>query len=564
MLKRWLIKKPNPQLQVKLSNALNIHPVVAQLLINRNVTDAEEAQSFLNCTLSRLHDPFLLKDMDRAVERLRRAKQRGELVLIYGDYDLDGVTASALLRRLCGRLQIPAVNYIPHRLDEGYGLNENVVEYAQAQGVGLVVTVDCGINAFAPIDALQKNGIDVIVVDHHHPDENRLPAAFAVINPKRPDCSYPFKHLSAVGLVAKLVQAALGHLPEDELDLVALGTIADVVPLVGENRIFVKQGLPHLEQTKKHGLMALLETAKIKGKKMKPSFVGFILGPRINAAGRMDSAAASLELLLSEDNTAALILAQHLEARNQERQRLQSAMVEEAIALIEREINFKDHQIIVVHKEGWHKGVLGIVASRIVEKYYRPTVVISVDNGFATGSARSIEGFHLFEALTHCSPLFENFGGHKRAAGLRLRGEHIEQFRDTINAFARQVLTPEHLLPTLSLDGELDLAHVNMDLVQAMDQLEPYGEENPPPLFCSRGLKVKSPPVVLGKGTLKFWVTDGVNTVSAVGFGMAEYQDMVQLGQEVDLAYSLTIDDWNKKPTAQLRLKDIRLSDHLK
>lgn len=558
MTKRWIIQPQDLQLQKVISDALNIHPIIAQLLINRQITNVAQAKIFLSADMSFLNNPFLLTDMDRAVHRIQQAREASEKVLIYGDYDVDGVTSSALLRRLFNRLGIRTINYIPHRMEEGYGLNQEVAEFAKAQGIHLLITVDCGINAFLPIDALNSAGIDVIVIDHHEPDGAKLPNALAVINPKRADCLYPFKNLSAVGLVAKLMQAMVGNIPLEDLDLVALGTVADVVPLTGENRIFVKNGLPFIERTNKPGLQALLEVSKIAGKKMKPYYIGFILGPRLNAAGRMDSATVSLDLLLSENPADAYSLACSLESHNQSRQKMQSEVVEEALAMIEADEIIKSQGIIVVHKEGWHKGVLGIVASRIVDKYYRPTIVISVEDGIGTGSARSIEGFHLHEALSSCAVLLENFGGHKRAAGLRLKGGNISEFKQAINQFANQVFAQEAFVPSLGIDCEIPLNAIDLNFVELISSMEPHGEGNPPPVFCSRALMVKSQPAILGKDTIKFWVSDGTKTISAVGFGMGSFKDKVKLGAQVDLAYTVSIDDWNKAPTVQLMLKDIK------
>ncbi len=560
MAKRWIVKSYDPKLQQELSDALNIHPIVAQLLINRQITTVDQARRFLTTDMAMLYNPFLLTDMDRAVERIKVAQNNKEKVLIFGDYDVDGVTSSALLRRLLRRLDIEAVNYIPHRMDEGYGLNHGIVEFAKSLGIHLIITVDCGITAFEPIKAINQEGMDVIVIDHHEPEGDRIPEALAVIDPKRSDCLYPFKHLSAVGLVAKLAQAILGSVPEEDLDLIAIGTVADVVALQSENRIFVKRGLPLIEKTKKFGLQALLQIAKIAGKKIKPYYIGFILGPRLNAAGRMDSATVALDLLLSEDFVQAQALAQSLEDHNLTRQKMQNEVIQEALSIIE-EGDYKNQQIIVVCKEGWHKGVLGIVASRIVEKYYRPTVVISVENGMGTGSARSIEGFALHEAFANCAASLENFGGHKRAAGLRLRHENIEKFTQDINEFAKEVLKDQPLDPTLDIDCEIPFSNLDLPLVELIDSMEPHGEGNPTPVFCSRKLTVKSNPAVLGRDTLKFWVSDGVKSFSAVAFGQASMHKQVKLGCQIDLAFTLGIDDWNKAPTVQLLIKDIKLRE---
>lgn len=560
MNKRWIIKPPHPRFQKLLSDGLNIHPIIAQLLINRDITEVEQARHFLYASEAQLHDPFLLKDMDKAVERIKQAQLKGESVLIFGDYDVDGVTSSALLHRVLKKIGLKAINYIPHRMDEGYGLNHGIAEFARENGIHLLITVDCGVTAFSEVDAINAAGIDVIIVDHHEPEAGRIPQAVAVIDPKRPDCPYPFKHLAAVGLVGKLTQALLGQIPDEEFDLIAIGTVADVVTLRGENRIFVKKGLPVIERTRKAGLMALLDVAKVRGKTIKPFYIGFILGPRLNAAGRMDSATTALQLLLADDYTEALSLAQSLESHNVSRQKMQGEVVQEAFAMIESSTT-KDDQIIVVHKEGWHKGVLGIVASKIVEKYYRPTIVISVQDGLGIGSARSVEGFHLVDALMNCAGSLETYGGHKRAAGLKVRHENISIFRQAINDFARESMASGDLTPTLDIDCEVPLSVLNLDFADLIDSLEPHGEGNPSPLLCTRNLTVRSAPSVMGKGTIKFWVTDGECSVSAVGFGMSEYQPLIKPGKKIDLAYSLIIDDWNKAPTVQLKLKDIRMCE---
>ncbi len=411
------------------------------------------------------------------------------------------------------------------------------------------------------MEAINKAGIDVIIVDHHEPIEGKVPKAAAIINPKQKDCCYPFKYLASVGLVFKLIQALHGKIDEDILDLVSIGTIADVAPLFGENRILVKQGLAKIGSTKNKGLSALLDVAKIKGKKLGPYHVGFILGPRINATGRMDSAHKSLDLFLSRTHQEAFELAQVLEKHNGDRQRMQREVVDEALEIVEQEINFKDHKVIVLSKEGWHKGVLGIVASRLTDKYYRPSIVISVKDGVGTASARSIDGFHLHEALESCSQWLENFGGHEGAAGLTIKAENIDPFRNFINEVAQKVLEPTKLMPIVTIDSEISLSDINLGLADAIESLEPFGEGNPEPVFCSQKLTVKSHAALLGKDTIKFWVSDGKTAISAVGFGMARFKQMIVPGQKIDLAYQIIIDDWNKSPTPQLKIKDIKITE---
>ena len=558
MPKTWKLKASHPNLQTELSRALHIHPIVAQLLINRGVLTQEAATSFLFPKLSDLFDPFLLKGMDKAVARVRRAKENNEKVMIYGDYDVDGVTSVAVLWLALKKFGINAIKYIPHRMEEGYGLNFEIVPFAKELGVTLLMTVDCGVTSLEEVQALHREGIDAVITDHHEPEEGKLPDAVAIVDPKQPGCTYPFRDLAGVGIAAKFAHALLGEFPQEDLDLITLGTIADVVPLRGENRIIAHFGLPMIMKTKKRGLKALIQSARIEGKEASPYLVGFILGPRLNAAGRMGTANTSLDLLLSDDATSSAALASSLEAYNRDRQRLQGAVFDEAIAQIESDQALFRRDVIVTHGEGWHKGVLGIAASKIADRYGKPAIVISFSEGLGVGSARSVEGFHLNEALAHCSGILEEFGGHQRAAGLKVKYERVAEFRERINDFAKGVFQQEPV-PTLEIDAELPLIHVGMELVKTVTSLEPHGEGNPAPLFATRRLMVKSRPQVLGKDTIKFWVTDGRVSLSVVGFGMGTGCADLRMGQAVDIVYSLGIDDWNKAPQVQLVLKDIRL-----
>ena len=558
MTRKWRLKKPDIQRQASLAASLGIHRIVAQLLINRNLIDPLEAKQFLSPSIDQLLDPFLLKDMDLAVARLRLARERGENVLVYGDYDVDGVTATAVAYRMLRRLGIRARTYIPHRMDEGYGLNSDIIALAKAEAVSLIITVDCGITAFDEAEALQREAIDLIILDHHEPEGGRIPQASAVVDPKRADCYYPCPQLAGVGLAAKFVQAVTGVFPSDDLDLITLGTIADVVALTGENRVIVHAGLPCLTKTVKPGLRALINVARLTGKEITPFTVGFGLCPRLNAAGRMGSANTSLDLLLSDDPGNAMALAQALDVLNRDRQRLQAEVVDEAMAIINSDGAYLDEGVIVVCKEGWHKGVLGIAASKISEKFGRPSVVISIQDGLGTGSGRSVAGFYLNEAFAHSAQVLESFGGHQRAAGLKVREDRIGEFRSRINLFAKAVAAERDLVPVLDIDAELLLPLATMELVKTVEALAPYGEGNPMPVFAARRLMVKSRPQIMGKDTLKFWVTDGRVSISVVGFGMGSAFADLRMGQAVDVAYTLGIDDWNKEPQVQLMLKDLR------
>jgi single-stranded-DNA-specific exonuclease len=559
MEKCWSIRIGDETARDQLVNALGLHPLIARLLVNRGVTEPLDAENFLKSGLDGLIDPFLMKDMDVAVARIRKARDHHEKVLVFGDYDVDGVTSSTVLHQALVKLGIDVMHHIPHRMTDGYGLNHEIALFAREQGVSLLISIDCGTTAVSEIEGLQTQGIDVIVIDHHQPDQGILPPAVALVNPKRPGCPYPFKELASVGLAFKVTQALFGRIPEEVLDLVTIGTVADVVPLVGENRILVKNGLPCIAKTANIGLQELLAVSKIQGKTISPFSIGFVLGPRINASGRMDSALIALDLFLSGDRLEARRLAGELNRLNLERQKTQREVVQEALEIVEATFDADYDKVIVLGKEGWHKGVLGIVASRLTEKYERPSVVISIKDGMGTASARSVQGFHLHEALTGCAECLENFGGHQGAAGLTIRAENVDPFRDMINRLARAITVDKPLLPMLNIDAEIPLTMLDVGLIHSIDQLEPFGEGNPQPVFCAHGLMVKSYPSVMGKDTIKFWVTDGSVTISAVGFGMgAKFASRILPGKKIDLCFQVMVDDWKKEPTPQLKIKDIR------
>lgn len=547
-------------MQMDLNSKLGIHPLLAQLLINRGITSVTQAKDFLSPEISRLHDPSKLKDISKAVSRIKKARQQKEKVLIFSDYDCDGITACVLLRSALERLGIASQYYIPHRVNEGYGLNGNITAIVKECKASLLISVDCGVTAFKEIEALNQAGCDVIVIDHHETQKGKLPAAVAVVDPKRQDCSYPFKELASVGLVYKLAQALLEDDLSEDLDLVALGTISDVMSLTGENRILVKAGLEQIGKSRRPGIRALLESSGLKNKEISVGMVGFVLGPRINACGRIDSAEKAMDLLCAKAMNEALALAKDLELQNRQRQKIQEQVLSEALSLVEKEVNFRDHNVIVVSREGWHPGVLGIVASRIAERFYRPTIVISLEEGKGRGSGRSIERFHLFDALNNCAHLLEEFGGHAFAAGLTIAQEKIVPLRKMLNDFARLNLLAEDLLPTLSLDAQVPLSMLSVELVRDLEKLEPFGAGNPAPVLCSRGLTVKSVPQLMGKETIKFWVSDGKFTCQVVGFGRADLIPSIKAEAQMDLAYSPSIDDWQDEPSVQLELKDIKIN----
>ncbi|MFH1407120.1 MAG: single-stranded-DNA-specific exonuclease RecJ [Candidatus Omnitrophota bacterium] len=559
MRKNWHVKKINPALSRKLSHELSISPVLAQLLINRSVTDARNAKSFLNPQLEDLHEPFRLKDMDRALERLKKAVNKREKILIFGDYDVDGLTSSVVLMRALNKLGAEVYTYIPHRVKEGYGLNDNALKQACKIGASLVVCVDCGTNEHGIISKLKRTKIDTIVVDHHEPSSENLQDG-VLINPLRRGCSYPYKYLSAAGLVYKLTQAldkefSIGA--EADLDLVALGTVCDVSPMSGENRILTTHGLNRLRHTDKVGLLALMDVARIAAKRIAAHHLGYILGPRLNAQGRLDSAEKSLRILSTDSPDEAKELASVLHLDNAQRQKIEARILTQALEKIQSKINFAKEKIIVLDDERWHPGVIGIVASKIVDAFYRPAILIVRLDGISRGSGRSIDGFDLMEALTHCKKYLAGFGGHEAACGLTIHPENITKFREAINEFAQDKLLPSQLSAIINIDMEIALAELRPDLVYQIEKLSPFGPENPKPLFLSRNLKLKSKPKYCGRKTVKFWVTDGKRTFEAISFGRDLPGDFESAGN-LDIIYSPTLDGWQGQTFIQLEVEDMR------
>ena len=557
----WNIKKSAPEIQKTFSSELKISQITAQLLSNRGINDSGEAARFLACSLSSCHDPFLLKDMDKAVGRIKKAVLDKEKILVYGDYDVDGMTSAALLKQALIKLGTVVETYIPNRLEEGYGLNTNAIKKAFKDDVSLVITVDCGIGSFKEIEYARGLNIDVIVTDHHEIVGSRLPQAYAIINPLQPACAYPFKHLAGVGLAYKLVKAlyeGTSFFAEDFLDLVSLGTIADIVPLKGENRILAKHGLDELNKRNRAGLKALAEVAGLSGKDISSGHIGFMLGPRINAMGRVGSPQKAMELLLTDDKEEAAELAGILDTENRNRQKIESRILDEALSKVEREVNFKHHKIIVLGSVGWHAGVIGIVASRIADRFCRPAILVSLDGKYGKGSGRSVEKFNLFDLIIQCKDLLIGFGGHEGACGLTIEKDRLDEFRDRINIEAGKYVREDVFSPQLDIDMEIPLNKLTEGVISEIESLAPFGEENPRPVFSSRDLTVKDGPRQIGKKGFKMWVTDNNVTCEAVSFGRGELP-APKTGSGVDLAYVPSINDWRGIQSIQLELKDITL-----
>src|SRR5215211_3423795 len=505
--KRWIVREHDAERAASLARVLSVSPILAALLINRGYTDERSARAFLSPTYDQLHEPYHMLGMKEAVARLQKAIATGERVLLYGDYDVDGTTGTAVLLRALKLLGANAGFHIPHRFTEGYGIQQPALEKAVADGYKLVVSIDCGIRAHEPLYWARDKGLDVIITDHHLPDEKEgAPPAFAVLNPNQAGCPYPDKNLAGVGVAFKLVHALFReHGREAQvpafMKVVAIGTVADVAKLTGENRTIVAIGLKDLARVANPGLRALIDVAGCgDGKGMTAYDLGFRLGPRINAAGRMDAARAVVELFESKSFDEARRLANHLDARNEERKIVQQQIIDLAIAEVK---DPKDCHVAVIAGEGWHRGVIGIAASKIAERLNRPCVVLSIDGELAHGSARSIEAYHLLNGLTTCSDLFEKFGGHSHAAGITIKPERIAEFRRRLNEHAASCLTTEDLEPVVKIDLELPPETMTFSLVRELEALEPFGAGNGRPVFMTKNLRCLSEPVVIKDKHLK-------------------------------------------------------------
>lgn len=560
MQKIWKFHPIDLNKQKLFSSELGISPVLAQILINRGIDNQQDAHNYLTNSLSNCYDSFLLKDMCKAQARINRAIRQKEKIVIYGDYDVDGLTSCALLFNVLSVLGADVFCYIPHRIEEGYGLNKNACVFIKKENVSLVITVDCGIGSFEEIKYLASQGIDTIITDHHRPQDDNLPGAIAVINPLQKRCKYPFKDLAGVGLAYKLAQVVTGKQLDvsEHLDLVALGTISDVASLTGENRILVKYGLKKLSHTKKVGLKALMEVAGIKKRNLSAYHVGFILGPRINAIGRMGSAKQALDLLLSKNYSQAIDLAKILDKENRQRQKEESKTLKEALAQIESEINFKHHRSLILHNDKWHPGVIGIVASRIAERFYRPTILISTKDKIGKGSGRSIRNFHLFDTLLKCDHLLEEFGGHEKAAGLSILRENLEDFKRFFNEMVHKTLSSEELIPVIDVDMEIALSALSEKLISEIEKCAPFGVGNARPVFASRDLKLKGNPRYLRSNGIKLWMTDGKITCEALGNGFNNF-NISHVDDNFSILYSPSINNWQGINTIQLKLKDLQV-----
>jgi len=542
---------------------LGVPPIIAALLIARGHDTKDKADAFLSPSLEHLHDPFLLKGMREAVDRIQKAVRDGEKILVWGDYDVDGTTGTVLLRRVLKLLGVESEFHVPNRFTEGYGVNIPALKEAQARGISLVITVDCGIRSFEPLEWAEENSLDVIVTDHHLSDEARgNPPAAAVVDPNQTGCEYPDKHLAGVGVAFKLADALLREAGlQNEipgfLKIAAIGTVADVMDLTGENRAIVAIGLKDLLLTDNCGLRALMEAADCTSE-MTSYHIGFRIGPRINAAGRMDVAKHVVELLEETDFVKARQLASLLDSRNRERQQTQQKITELAFA---EAAEHADSNFIVVAGEGWHRGVIGLAASRIADKLYRPTIVLSIEDGVAQGSARSIPGFHLLNALEAAQDLLEQFGGHRAAAGMKIRSERISELRTRLSDHADEVLVPDDLVRELKIDAVLLPETIDLRLLGALAALEPFGQGNPKPIFVTKNLIVREDPFVMKEKHLKLKLeSDSGRQLEAVWWDGVDLSKgrTLRRSSRIELAYVLEANNWQGNRKIQLVVEDFR------
>ena len=572
MLTQWQVATPDPATQVRLAAELSLSPLLCQVLINRGITDATSARTFLTPSLHDLHDPYQILGMDAAVRRITAAVQQGEPMAVYGDYDVDGVTAAALLMTFFEELGLRVASYIPEREGEGYGLNAEAMHQLARQGTRLLITVDCGSTAVSEVALARELGIDTIITDHHQPPET-LPAALAVLNPHQPGCGYPNKHLCGVGLAFKLLTALrasmrqIGVLRERlpnlkrHLDLVALGTIADVTPIRGENRAIVHYGLQELTHTLKPGLQALRQVSGRQGKAANVGEVGFQLAPRLNASGRLGSAAQSLELLMARDREEAQRLAGLLDAVNQQRRTLQRDVEQMVHERIGQHYGGIPPAAIVLGDADWHLGVVGIVAARIAETYHRPTFLLQINGDTARGSGRSIPAFDLYNGLQHCAEWLRQFGGHRYAAGLTMAAEHLPALQEAFIRYADDRLGPDDMQPVVRLDAVVLLADITEKLVNELTALAPHGSGNPAPVFAAYGVRRASPIRRLGQEGqhARFRVEQDDVSREAIAFQQGDHvAEVAAGGGEFDIAFTPVINTWRDRRTLELQLRDLR------
>ena len=561
MNKKWETYKIDPAKIENVSKKHNISKLTAQILLGREIETDEDIQKFLNPKLEDLYDPYEFKDMDLAVNRIIRAIDNNEKITIYGDYDVDGITSSTILVKFLKEQKADVGYYLPNRLTEGYGLNKNAIEQIKEKGTTLIITVDCGISAYDEIEYAKSIGLDVIVTDHHECPET-IPNCIAVIDAKRPDNTYPFNSLAGVGVSFKLIQALCIklNLPKEDflkyLDIVALGTVADIVPLIDENRIIVKYGLEKMRETTNVGLKALITTSDFKT--IDSSTISFGLAPRMNACGRMGKAEKATQMLLTDEYEEALQIAQELQKMNKERQEIEKNIIDETLSIID-EKNLKDNKIIIVGNENWHHGVIGIVASKITEEYYKPSILVCFEGNEGKGSGRSVDGFDLHSALVACDKYLEKYGGHEMAIGLTIKKENFENFKKAMLEYSKDKL-PDDLIPTIRYDADINSNIISKQTIEELKKLEPYGEANPMPIFNYKNVRVDSVRTLSNDKHLKLNIKDNHKIFGGIAFNLGNMKDSIRMGDKLDVLCRLEINQYNGIESIQLNIKDIKKS----
>lgn len=561
MIKKWEFYNSDEKLVDEICERYNLNKVIGKIIVNRHVVNDEDVRIFITPTRDDFHNPFLFKGMDIAVDRIIKAINNKEKILIYGDYDVDGITSTTVLKKYLMDRGISVDTYIPNRLHEGYGLNKKAIDTIKERNIDLIITVDCGISAIEEVDYAVRLGMDIIVTDHHEVGE-KLPNALAVIDAKRKDNTYPFRSLAGVGVVFKLIQALSIKLeikPEEYLkylDLVCVGTISDIVPLEGENRTIAKLGLMLIKVTRILGLRELIKSSGYK--EIDSNTISFGVAPRINACGRMGHEEEALKLFLAEDLESATKITKELNEYNTLRQSTEKAIYEEAVQQIEKN-HLDENNSIVLGGKGWHHGVIGIVSSKVTDKYYKPSILLSFEDNIAKGSGRSVPGFDLYEGLAKCEDLLEKYGGHSMAVGLTLKKENLENFKERFEQIAKEKNIKE-LVPIIYIDDELKLKDINMDLVKSISILEPFGEANKVPLFLIRNLKIDSIRALSEGRHLKLTLRDENFVINAIGFELGYLAEEYRIGDRIDVVGTLEINSFNGFSSIQINMKDIRKS----
>ncbi len=568
--KRWKIKEITDEYAVKsLADSLNFSEVLARLLIHRNINNFSESKFFFRPTIDSIYDPFLMDGMENATTRVIKALTENQSICIYGDYDVDGTCSTALMYMFLKELGANVEYYIPKRLTEGYGISLSGIDYVKSRNVSLLISVDCGITAVEEVEYANELGIDLIICDHHQPKE-QIPKAFAVLDPLKPNCNYPFKYLSGAGVAFKLAQGVserIGKrdLPLQYLDLVALAGAADIVPLIDENRVLVKEGLNLINNNPRPGIEALIEISKLSPGSLSSGQVVFTIAPRINAAGRLGDAERAVELFITKDKSKAKEFANILESENYERRKIDEDTLDEALNIIENSLDLDVEIPIVLHQESWHAGVIGIVASRLVEKYYRPTVMLTTVDGVAKGSARSIANFNIYEALEKCKDVLIHFGGHKAAAGLAVEIEKLDKFKQKFSQVVSESMSFDDLSPEINIDSQLKFSEITPKFLRIIDQFAPFGPGNMRPVFLSEGVEISGTPRIVGNNHLLTSLKqNGSDKVfDAIGFNMGEYYDLIKNNHhQIDVVYSIdkTVRDGRSFP--QFRFKDLKVKEN--